>query len=271
MWEIFDANYQSPREEIKRALKRLQFEQLFELINQSGTNIKTTADKSDVSRDLERLKEPSSTAYETIEFAIQRGFISKSDSHGGFLIRTNDFLKDFKADYCIQEFLQLYYDGANTKPRMLKELRTAPQDHVDADLVEENFDTLERKLKKYNFLTRLFSPDLKLSEVLSFYKYEATDGIFATMHKTKGTGIDEVLVVCDEYGWVSEYDFSSCFTGQKPRTKREVQSRKLLYVACSRTKSNLAFVRLVPNDEELEYLKTVFANCEEISFPEAGI
>lgn len=287
LWEIFDANYQSPREEIKRALKRLQFEQLFELINlhealpgdrraynrlieiihRSGTKIKTTRDKSDVSRDLERLKEPSSLAYGTIEFAIERGFISQSDSHGSFLMRSNEFLKDFKADDCIQEFQKLYDGGANTKPRMLKKLNVENQTHIDASMVEDSYEALERKLKKYIFLKRLFSPDLKLSEVLSFYKYEATEGIFATMHKTKGTGIDDVLVVCDEYGWVSEYDFSSCFTGQKPQTKREVQSRKLLYVACSRTKSNLAFVRLVPNVEELRYLKTVFDDFEQILLP----
>lgn len=285
LWEIFDANYQSPREEIKRTLKRLQFEQLFKLIelhqalpgdrraynrligiiHRSGTKIKTTADKSDVSRDLERLKDPNATAYDAIKLAIKRGFISKSDSHGSFLIRTQKFLKDFETDNCIKAFQQLYDDGANTKPRMLKKLGAEPQDHVDASLVEDSFGTLERKLKKYIFLTRLLSSDLKLSEVLSFYKYEETDGIFATMHKTKGTGIDDVLVVCDEYGWVSEYDFSSCFTAQKPQTKREVQSRKLLYVACSRTKSNLVFVRLVQNDEELEYLKTVFSDYENMT------
>lgn len=286
LWEIFNANYQSPREEIKRTLKRLQFEQLYEIIrlhqslpgdrraynqligiiNRSGTNIKTTADKSDVSRDLERLKEPNATAYETIEFAIERGFISKSDSHGSFLKRTNEFLESFEADVCIREFQQLYDGGANTKPRMLKKLITESQTHIDASLVEDSYEALERKLKKFIFLKRLFSSDLKLSEVLSFYEYEATEGIFATMHKTKGTGIENVLVVCDEYGW-NEYDFSSCFTGQKPQTKRERQSRKLLYVACSRTKSNLAFVRLVPNDEELKYLKTVFDDFEQIPLP----
>ncbi|TLP60438.1 ATP-dependent helicase [Parasedimentitalea maritima] len=113
LWEVFDANYQSPREEIKRTLKRLQFEQLFEIIdlhealpgdrraynrligiiNRSGTNIKTTADKSDVSRDLLRLRDLRATAYETIEFAIGRGFISKSDSHGSFLIKTDEFFE----------------------------------------------------------------------------------------------------------------------------------------------------------------------------------
>lgn len=176
-------------------------------------------------------------------------------------------MKDFEADDCVQEFQKLYNGGANTRPRMLKKLDAETQVHTDVSMVEDSYEAMERKLKKYIFLKRLFSPDLKLSEVLSFYRYEATEGIFATMHKTKGTGIDNVLVVCDEYGWVSEYDFSSCLTGQKPQTKREVQSRKLLYVACSRTKSNLAFVRLVPNDKELKYLKTVFDDFEEIISP----
>lgn len=285
LWEIFDANYQSPREEIQRTLKRLQFEQLFELIelhqalpgdrraynqligiiNRSGTKIKTTADKSGVSRDLLRLKDPNSKAYETIKFAIKRGFISKSDSHGSFLIKTDEFLKDFDADECIQAFRQLYNDGANTKPRMLKKLSVEAQNHIDATIVEDSFDTLKRTLEKYIFLTRLFSSDLKLSEVLSFYKYENADGIFATMHKTKGTGIEDVMVVCDEYGWVSEYDFASCFASHEPKSKREIQSRKLLYVACSRTKSNLAFVRLVRDDKELKYLKSVFDDFEKMS------
>ena len=286
LWEIFDANYPNPREEIKRTLKRLQFEQLFELtdlhqalpgdrraynkligiINRSGTKIRKTADKSDVSQDLERLRKPDASAYETIEFALERRFISKSDSHNASLVRRHEFLTEFEADKRALEFRKLYEDGGNTKPRMLKKFGAEPRDHLDLSFVEENFASLERKIRKYIFLTRLFSSELKLSEVLSFYKYEKTDGIFATMHKTKGTGIEDVLVVCDEYGWVSEYNFASCFTSHAPKSNREVQSRKLLYVACSRTKFNLAFARLVRDDEELKYLKSVFDDFEEMSF-----
>ena len=236
LWDIFDATYQSPREEIKRTLNRLQFEQLFEIknlyeslpgdrraynrlieiVNRSGINIRTIADKYNASRDLERLKDPNLTAYEAVNFAIERGFISKSDSHQSFLVRSNDFLKEFEIDDCIQAFRKLYDNGANTKARMLKRLNDEELPYLDLSIVEGSFETLKRKVEKHTFLTRLFSSDLKLSEVFSFYEYEATDGIFATMHKTKGTGIENVLVICDEYGWISEYDFSSCFTGQKP-------------------------------------------------------
>ncbi len=288
LWEIFDANYQSPREEITRVLKRLQFEQLFEIvklhhalpgdrrsynrlisiINRSGTKIRTTADKTKISDDLAQLRDPSATAYEAIKFAIERGFIPQSDSHRAFLVRTQEFLTSYKADNRAKAFQQLYDSGANTKNRMIKELGSAPQEHLDMDFLEDSFDSLKRKLEKHIFLTRLFSSDLKMSDVLAFYEYEETDGIFATMHKTKGTGIGNVLVVCDEYGWVSEYDFASCFTGLEPKSKREVQSRKLLYVACSRTVSNLAFVRLVKNDDELEYLKSVFDSFEEVALEE---
>ncbi|MBO9467079.1 ATP-dependent helicase [Tropicibacter sp. R15_0] len=288
LWEIFDANYQSPREEINRTLKRLQFEQLIEIvrlhqalpgdrrsynrligiINRSGTKIRTTADKSKISGDLAQLRDPSVTAYEAIKFAIDRGFISQSDSHRAFLLRAQEFLKSYEADNRAKAFQQLYDGGANTKNRMIKELGIAPQDHLDKDFLEDNFHSMKRKLEKHIFLTRLFSSDLKMSDVLAFYEYEETDGIFATMHKTKGTGIENVLVVCDEYGWVSEYDFASCFTGLEPKSKREVQSRKLLYVACSRTVSNLTFVRLVKNDDELEYLKSVFDSFEEVALEE---
>jgi DNA helicase-2/ATP-dependent DNA helicase PcrA len=46
----------------------------------------------------------------------------------------------------------------------------------------------------------LFSDELRFEEVLLFYDYEENDGGFATMHKTKGTGIENVLLVIDEYG-----------------------------------------------------------------------
>lgn len=286
LWDIFGANYQYPREEIKRTLKTLQFEQLCELtdlhqalpgdrraynkligiVNRSGTKIRKTADKYNVSRDLERLRRPDASAYETIELALERRFISKSDSHHASVVRRGEFLTEFEADESALEFRKIYENGGNTKPRMLKKLGAEPREHLGLSFVEENFVSLERKLKKYIFLTRLFSSELKLSEVLSFYKYERTDGFLATMHKTKGTGIEDVLVVCDEYGWASEYDFGSCFTSHAPKSKREVQSRKLLYVACSRTKTNLSFVRLVRSDEELKYLKSVFDDFEEMSF-----
>ena len=56
------------------------------------------------------------------------------------------------------------------------------------------------KLKQKKFFTQFFSKKLKFSEVEAFYRYEEdeSDG-FATMHKTKGTGIDNVIVVLDEY------------------------------------------------------------------------
>ena len=79
-----------------------------------------------------------------------------------------------------------------------------------------------------------------------------------SMHKTKGTGIENVLLVIDEYGWTTEYDFMSCFAKDVPESKREISSRKLLYVASSRTKRNLVCVRLMKSQEEADQVASFF-------------
>ena len=71
---------------------------------------------------------------------------------------------------------------------------------------------------------------------------------YITMHKTKGSGIDNVLVALDEYFW-SEYDFKTVFSEEEDLDKRH-KNQRLVYVACSRAKTNLRCVRLVSSEEE---------------------
>ncbi|VAW86731.1 hypothetical protein MNBD_GAMMA18-947 [hydrothermal vent metagenome] len=54
-----------------------------------------------------------------------------------------------------------------------------------------------------NFYRKLFGVDLNFTEILAFYRYEDNDSNFMTMHKTKGTGIESVLVVLDEFNWTN--------------------------------------------------------------------
>ena len=83
------------------------------------------------------------------------------------------------------------------------------------------------------------------------------------MHKTKGTGIENVVLVVDEYGW-NQYDFSSCFLKRSPESKKEISSRKLLYVAASRTKKNLICVRLMQDQVEADHIASFFAESKQI-------
>lgn len=72
------------------------------------------------------------------------------------------------------------------------------------------------------------------------------------MHKTKGSSIENVIVVLDEYFW-REYDFEKLIRNEKSSTLEN--TRKLFYVACSRAKKNLVIVRLIRPEEEEELLR----------------
>ena len=117
---VFDANYLNPREEIERTLRAFSLKNYFELtdfhqavpgdrkahsnligiIDRSGITNKKAAEKFDVSRDLERLGKPDASAYEAIEFALERRFISKSDSQNSVLTRQRKFLKESEGGEC---------------------------------------------------------------------------------------------------------------------------------------------------------------------------
>lgn len=81
------------------------------------------------------------------------------------------------------------------------------------------------------------------------------------MHKTKGSGIENVIVVLDKYFWI-EYDFDKIFDPDINDDKK-LTSQKLFYVACSRTKTNLTCVKLITEDEEI-LLNQFFADAIRI-------
>lgn len=81
------------------------------------------------------------------------------------------------------------------------------------------------------------------------------------MHKTKGSGIENVSVILDEYFW-SEYDFKLIFE-KDTKNKKYEKSLKLFYVACSRAKTNLIIIRLVSTEEEPK-IKSYFSDFKKV-------
>lgn len=285
LWDIFDVRFRDTRDSMKKTLNRLQLGQLYDLIElfnalpgdrsaynkliainkKAGFTINTVADKANLEEKLSNLTNKDLGLYETIEFALKNRIISISDSHRAFIHNRDTNLTEFQNDESLAEFKLLVNNGHNTKVRIKKELATHKGRLLTVQKIEDEFEELEYKLKKWNFLSRLFSKNLNISELLAYFNYERNESNFATMHKTKGTGIENVIVVCDEYGWIQEYNFSSCFLDESPKTSKEIRSRKLLYVACSRTKKNLVCIRLASNLAEVERLKKIFLNNERIN------
>ena len=84
------------------------------------------------------------------------------------------------------------------------------------------------------------------------------------MHKTKGSSIQNVIVVMDEFFW-NEYKFSSLYYPESDtNADRVINSKKLIYVACSRAISGLVCVKVLTSDE-VELFKKAFPQAEEIS------
>ena len=83
------------------------------------------------------------------------------------------------------------------------------------------------------------------------------------MHKTKGSSIQNVIVVMEEFFW-NEYNFSSLYSPESDtNNNRVINSKKLIYVACSRAISELVCVRVLTSDE-VESFKKAFPQAEEI-------
>ncbi len=284
LYDLFDAKFRDTREEIKKQLDRLQFGQLSEilqlfdrssedirsynkligLLKKQGFVIENKQDKRELYSMLEEFSMSDEAAYAVMEQAINAGLISLSDSHKSYLTRRDRELEHFAEDTSFSAFKNLLEHGCNTKKQMCDYL--AANDDVDlaAEVVEERYEQLKKDVQSEAFFAGLFGKDIKLKEVLAFFKYENDDSNFMTMHKTKGTGIENVVVVLDEFNW-NKYDFGSCFRAEDDNPSRQALTKKLFYVACSRAKKNLRCVRLLDDLGEVKNISNYFDSCVSVN------
>ena len=87
------------------------------------------------------------------------------------------------------------------------------------------------------------------SQFQNLYNYLEGNTPFSTQHKTKGTEVDNVLIILDNGGWKS-YNFESLFTGEGRDTVIN-RTKKLFYVCCTRAKENLAVFYRNPSERIL--------------------
>lgn len=283
LYRLFDVRYGDTRETMKNHLNRLQFGQLCEILKlfecsnkgkrafnrlilqlkKQGFLIKTRSDKKHLHNTLDGLLNSDKSAYDVMIEAMSLGVISISESHNAYLNRKNVEIERITSEKYLEAFKTLKNAGHNTKPRMFKYIDENKDSKLSKEITEDQFDERMRDILIEDFYKGLFGGDLKFEEILAFYTYENDDSNFMTMHKTKGTGIENVIVVLDEFNW-TKYDFSSCFENENKNSTRQALTRKLLYVACSRAKKNLICVRLLNETSEVEKIQNYIENCEEV-------
>lgn len=265
LYQIFNDRYTEVKEEIEKTLERIQLIELYELcfayknkdynfvlskLKKCGFELKSVRDKIRIKRFFDVLLTTSQSAERVLRFAFNNNLLGKSDSYKQYISHKNSFLKDIDANERFKELEILYNAGGNTSARMIAENPTVS---------DEEFIEFDKNRKRKTFYIELFSDRLKFSEVLNYYNYidENIISEYITMHKTKGSGIENVMVIMDEYFW-NKYDFKSIYDTTETDFNRKLKNQKLFYVACSRTIKNLICVRLVSDEEEEKQLLEFF-------------
>jgi len=269
LYKIFDDRYADVGDRMDKQLKVMQVTDLCELcsyfigkqynylisaIKSNGFLIRRTSDKQQLSDNINRFFYDEFTIIEALELAFELKLLKESDSYIRYVNRRLLFLDEIKNNNRFQEFKYNYENGFNTFPRM----RDKP-----TDVFEEEFKEYEKLWKQERFYNQLFSKEIRFTEALNYYNYvnEATQ--YITMHKTKGSGIESVLVVIDEYFWNNEYDFKLIYSNEEAKKEKRDKSQKLIYVACSRAIKNLTCVKMITSEEEQPFLK-LFPNAEKV-------
>jgi DNA helicase-2/ATP-dependent DNA helicase PcrA len=269
LYNVFNDRYVDVKEEIEKDLTRLQLLDLAELskaystkdynfiiteLKKAGFLITTIEDKKKISSILDKIVASEHGAIELLELAFENRLLKKSDSYSSYIDRKDSFLTDIKDDEFYPTFKSYYEGGQNTFTKMAKE--------VDG-LNEEVFKEFQRLYKKERFYNDLFSSKIKFKEILNYFSYLNEETNYITMHKTKGSGIENVMVVLDEYFWYQKYKFKTIFDESEINTSKRLYNQKLFYVACSRAIDNLICIRLIAPDEKDDLLG-YFSNHEEI-------
>jgi DNA helicase-2/ATP-dependent DNA helicase PcrA len=267
LYKIYDNRYSEVKEEIEKDMQRLQFLDLIELIQaynqrnfnfvlrelkKNGFSLKTAEDKTKIKTVFDNLIINSDSAHLVMEYSLQNNIIKKSDLHEAYLNRRDIFRDEIKNDAQYIKLKKFYLEGHNTAVKMSK---------VDNSISEEEFNDCERKYKKECFYNALFSEDLKFSELVNYHRYLNEELPYVTMHKTKGSGIENVAVVLEEYFW-NKYNFKSIYTSDVAYADRKSKNQKIFYVACSRAIKNLICIRLVEDQEEEANLLELFKNFQ---------
>ena len=271
LYKVFDDRYSDVGDHMEKYLSSIQvlefcdicnaylhgeYNALIKSIRSNGYAIRSLSDKKTISDLMKSIVyDQNLSIWQAIELAAEKKLIKLSDSCINKIERERAFVEQYNNDEFYQKFKELYLSGHNTYNKI--------KDMIDITS-EDVFDDWKAIYKRERFINELLSPDLKFIEALNYSKYLAEETEYITMHKTKGSSIQNVIVVMDEFFW-NEYKFSSLYSPESDtNADRVINSKKLIYVACSRAISGLVCVKVLTSDE-VELFKKAFPQAEEIS------
>lgn len=266
LYKVFDDRFVDVKDEIEKELEKIQiieiinlladyknknYNQLLIALKKNGFTIGSLKDKEIIVKCLEKLSDGTKSLNDALEFCYKNKLIKKSERAANYMKQRKIFLDEYSKNKCFIKLEKLFLGGINTVTRLKKE---------DIEILQEEFDEFSYNFKKKLFYEKLFSENIKLQESIEYFDYLNEESSYITMHKTKGSGIENVVVVLDEYFW-TKYNFKSIYDDSVEEGKR-LKNQKLFYVACSRTIKDLSIVRLIEDEHEEKILLEYFKNCE---------
>lgn len=268
LYKVFDDIYVEVSDRMDNYLKRIQISDICEICNfykeknynpiikiirSGGYVIHSLQDKAKLQDIIGKLlTDRKLSVYEAFQYAVSKKLIKPTEACQNTLNSNKKYIQDLSSNFQYQKFKKLYLDGLNTYNRIKNSFEVAS---------EEEFDYYKNLYKKEIFIETLFSQSIKFADALNYTRYLNEDSDYITMHKTKGSSIDSIIVVMEEFYW-NEYDFSLLYTNKSKQEKWE-NSQKLIYVACSRARKSLRCIRLLLEDE-VEHFLRVFPGAVEV-------
>ncbi|MGP6423546.1 UvrD-helicase domain-containing protein [Pseudomonas pharyngis] len=266
LYEIFNSRFgQATNENLEKVLAICHFSELYDLhedyvnkryakvihsIKKSGFVLDSVFHKDELLIAFKSVFDLSSPAHDAINKSFKLKLLKQSDSYERFVRRREEFFEVAMENSRYSDFKDHYFSGFDSLSKLNK---------AGFDIDEYEFGDLERDVKRELFYNVFFGAEITLGEVFKYYDYLSEKTNFITMHKTKGSGIENVLVVADEFFW-RDYKFANIFSAGDITP----ENRKIMYVACSRAIKNLTCVRIM-STEESSTISDYFNEAECVS------
>ena len=276
LYQVFDDRYIEISDRMEKYLSEIQVLELCEIcsaytkkdyntlirsVRKGGFVIHKLDDKEKLHKIMSQLiSDREISIQQAIVIAQESKIVKESERRQRTIEHEVAFVKELgdKSEY--KKFKSLYQEGYNTYTKMKKLGNGADAPDLESS---EMFDEWESMYKRERFIDALLSDDLKFSEALNYWRYLQEETEYITMHKTKGTSIENVIVVMEEFYW-NQYNFASIYSKESDQNvERAKNSQKLIYVACSRARKFLAILRMVESEEVESFLK-IFPDAQKI-------
>lgn len=258
LYNIFSNGINDAKEEIDEEMNKMQwldavkmydyyitgrYNLLIEKLKHNDYIITNYEDKLNINTNFKKINKELKLA-DVMKLLFENSLLKKSDTRDRECKILKSYIEECNKNEEYVTFKENYLEY-NTYTKMNKITK------ID----KEDFYLFETNMHKEQKYSKILSEEVKFEEILNYYDFINERKEYITMHKTKGSSIDNVIVVMENYFW-NQYNFDKLINEDKNSLVYE-NTKKLFYVSCSRTRKNLSILKII-NKNDVQTLKDYF-------------